>query len=144
VVTPRRWAGDRGSASIELVILGPAFMLLLGLLVMGGRLAIANQTMQSAASAAARSVTIERGGDSEERGREAAARVLDEQGTQCTQLDVALDLTGKDTDPGVVGQSVTATVTCKVDLSGLGLPGIDGARTVEASAKSPVDTYRER
>lgn len=135
---------ERGSASIEMVILAPAFGMLLALLVMGGRLAMAEQSVQSAASAAARAASIERGDDSRERGLEAAQTYLTEQGLECSSFDVQVDASAKETDPGVEGQFVRATVSCDVDLTGLGLPGGTGTSTVSADAASPLDTYRER
>lgn len=144
MVTPQRWRGEEGSATIEMVILAPAFMLLVGMLIMGGRVALADQALQSAAGQAARAASAERGADSEEAGLEAAQAFLDEQGLQCDNLDIALDLSGKDTDPGVTGQVVSATVSCDVSLTGLGLPGVGDHRTVSATAISPLDTYRER
>jgi hypothetical protein len=35
-------------------------------------------------------------------------------------------------------------VTCTVNLSDLSIPGVPGARTITATASSPVDAYRER
>lgn len=125
-----------------MIILAPAFMLLVGLLIMGGRLAIAHQSIQSAAGEAARAASHERGADAEEKGLKAAEAFLDEQGLQCNTMDITLDLAGKDTDPGTTGQFVTATVTCDADLSGLGLPVT--SRSVSATANSPIDAYRER
>jgi len=40
--------------------------------------------------------------------------------------------------------TVTATVRCVVNLADLAVPGVPGARTVTATASSPVDTFRER
>lgn len=144
VTSVRRLREERGSATIEMVILAPAFLLLIGMLIMGGRLAIAQQSIQSAAGEAARAASLERGHDAKERGLAAASAFLQEQGLQCASLDIVLDLGGKDTDPGVTGQVVGATISCEVSLTGLGLPGVGATRTVSATANSPIDTYRER
>ena len=40
--------------------------------------------------------------------------------------------------------SVTATVTCVVNLSDVAVPGLPGTRTITATMSSPLDTYRER
>ena len=40
--------------------------------------------------------------------------------------------------------TVSATVTCVVELSDLALPGVPGTRTVTVTVTSPLDTYRER
>lgn len=135
---------ERGSATIEMVLLVPAFMLLILLLIMGGRFALAQQSIQSAASEAARAASHERGADSEERGLEAAESFLSDEGVSCSTVDVSVDTSGKSTDPGVPDQFVDATVSCDVPLGDLALPGVGGSRSVSASASSPVDTYRER
>ena len=40
------------------------------------------------------------------------------------------------------GGTVTATVSCRVELSDLGLVFLPGATTVSASSTAPVDTWR--
>jgi hypothetical protein len=42
------------------------------------------------------------------------------------------------------GGVVTVTVSCTVQLSGLGLLRIPGSETITASASSPIDVYRGR
>ena len=135
---------ERGSATIEMVILAPAFMLIVAMLVMGGRLAIAHQSIQSAATDAARAASIERGPDAHDRGLAAAESSMREQGLQCAAPRVDLDTSGKESAPGVPDQFVRATVTCDVALADLALPGIGGSRSVSATASSPIDVYRER
>lgn len=135
---------DRGSASIEMVLLVPAFILLLMMLVMGGRLALAHQSVQSAASEAARAASLERGANSQDRGLAAAESFLSDEGLHCSAVDVTLDTEGKTSDPGTPDQFVDATVSCDVPLADLALPGIGGSRSVEATASSPIDTFRER
>lgn len=135
---------DRGSATIEMVLLAPAFVMLLMMLVMGGRLALAHQSVQSAASEAARAASLERGADSEGRGRAAAKTFLSEEGLECSAVDVTVYTEDKTSEPGVPDQFVDATVACDVPLSDLALPGIGGSRSVSATASSPIDTFRER
>jgi len=60
LVKPQLPDCERGSATVEAVIGVPAFLLLLGLLIVGGRVAIAHQVVQSAASDAARAASIAR------------------------------------------------------------------------------------
>ena len=55
-----RFRDERGSATVETVIGVPAFLLLIGLLVLGGRIAIASQVVQAAASDAARAASLAR------------------------------------------------------------------------------------
>ena len=49
-----------------------------------------------------------------------------------------------DLEAGEHTAQVTATVTCKVDVADLAIPGLPGTRTITATASSPVDAYRER
>lgn len=135
---------DRGSATIEMVLLVPAFMLLILLLIMGGRFALAQQSIQSAATEAARAASHERGHDARDRGLEAARSFLDQEGQSCSAVDVQLDATGKESAPGARDQFVDATVTCEVPLADLAIPGVGGSRSVSATASSPIDTFRER
>ena len=60
---------ERGSATVEAVIGVPAFLLLIALLVLGGRIAIAHQVVQAAASDAARAASIARTAASARSGR---------------------------------------------------------------------------
>lgn len=138
----RLTSDDRGSTSIEMVILGPAFLLLLSLLVMGGRVAIAQQAVSNAASEAARAASLSRGQDhAETRARTAADTYLSGQMVQCTGDPVVdVDVSAFSSAPGDY-TDVTATVSCTVDLAGLDL---GAGVTVEHTATSPVDTYRER
>ncbi|MFE4663800.1 hypothetical protein ACFRI7_03110 [Streptomyces sp. NPDC056716] len=40
--------------------------------------------------------------------------------------------------------STTATVTCTVRLSDIGLPGLPGSKTLTSSFTSSIDSYRQR
>jgi len=139
------WArNERGSAAVEAVIGVPAFLLLLGLLVLGGRVAIAHQAVQTAAADAARAASIAR---TESAARtdatSAAGQSLANQQQDCAATTVTLDTSGFATTVGTAAQ-VAATVSCDLDLGSLGIPGLTGTRTVTATMSSPLDSYRER
>ena len=136
--------GERGSAALEAAIGLPAFMLFVALVILGGRLAIAAQAVDSAAAQAARTASIARtAGDADANARTAAAYSLADQNLQCVSTTVTLDTTGFSAPVGTAA-TVTATVRCVVNLADLALPGVPGTRTVTATATSPVDTFRER
>jgi Flp pilus assembly protein TadG len=143
-VTRRCGRDDRGAVTLEFVVVAPALLALLGLLVMAGRVAIASNSVESAANEAARSASISRSA-SGARGvaEDGARRSLAEQGLQCSSVQVDVDTAGFAVPVGLPAQ-VRATVTCVVRLSDLALPGFPGSRTVTATAVSPLDTYRER
>ncbi|EAP98663.1 putative membrane protein [Janibacter sp. HTCC2649] len=135
---------ETGSAAIEAAVGLPAFMLLVALVLLGGRLAIATQAVQASASEAARVASIARtqisaNGDA----TTAATASLANQNVRCVQSTVTLNTTGFNAPVGAPAQA-TATVRCVVNLADLSLPGVPGTRTVTATASSPIDTYRER
>ena len=134
----RRYRRDRGSAATELVLLTPALVAMLLLVVMGGRYAQARADVDAAARDAARAGSIARGPDSAAADGEDAARArLHEGDVTCRTLNVVLD-----TAEFRAGGSVTATVSCTVDLGDLTGLALPTSRTFTASFTEPVDVYR--
>lgn len=134
---------ERGSASIEAVVVGPAVVLLLCLVIFGGRVAMAHQTVQGIAADAARSATLAR---TSSQARSAAAHAVEAgmaQRQPCASHDLVLDLSGFAKPVGAPA-SVTATLTCRINAADLSLPGVQGQITVSRAMSSPLDTYRER
>ena len=139
-----RGPDDGGSASLELVLVTPALLGLLGLLILAGRVALASNSVEQAADEAARSASISRtAAGARGAADDGARRALAQQNLRCSSVTVTVDTTGFAVPVGVPAR-VRATVTCRVNLSDLALPGFPGARTVTATAVSPLDTYRER
>ena len=140
----QRFRGERGSATIEAVIVVPAFMLFVALIVCAGRYAVARQVVESAAAESARSASIARSHSAANRdARAAAERSLHDQQLRCASQQVRVDTSGFETPAGAPA-TVTATISCVVDIGDLTLPGIPGTRVITASVTSPIDTYRER
>ncbi|TQM57818.1 TadE/TadG family type IV pilus assembly protein [Humibacillus xanthopallidus] len=140
----RQKGTERGSAVIETVIGVPAFLLFVGLIIFAGRMAIAHQAVEAAANSAARSASISRTqGDAEGAASSAASSALASQGLTCASTAVSVDTTGFAAPVGTPAQ-VTATVTCEVNLADLSAPGVPGSKTVTATTRSAIDTYRER
>jgi len=143
-MSSRRRCNERGSAVLEAAIGLPAFLLFIGLILFAGRVAIATQAVDSAAAQAARTASLARTqSTAQSTAHSAATSSLAGQHVNCTRTKVSVDTDGF-TAP--VGQpaTVTANVTCVVNLADLAVPGIPGTRTVTATASSPIDTYRER
>ncbi|TRW47440.1 TadE/TadG family type IV pilus assembly protein [Georgenia yuyongxinii] len=135
---------ERGSASVEAAIGVPAFMLFIGLIIFGGRVAVTHQTVQTAADAAARSASIARTAAEAEASAQQAAEVsLANQGLKCAGIDVAVDTSAFATAIGAPGE-VAVTIVCHVDLADVSVPGIPGTRTVRATMSSPLDVWRTR
>ena len=132
---------DRGSATIEAVILAPAFLLFIGLIIGAGRVATAHQSVESAAAEAARTASISRtAGQARADATSSAQHTLANQGIQCASLTVDVDTSGFSTPVGTPAR-VTATVVCVGDLS---VPGMPGTIRIAATVGSPLDTYRGR
>lgn len=135
--------GERGSAAIEAAVGVPAFLLIMGLVFAGGRVALAGQSVEAAATEAARSASIART-EAEARSSAIAAaqRSLGEKGLNCSP-SVVLDTSDFGNAVGVAS-SVSATVTCDLGVSDLGVPGLPGTIRIAKTMESPIDTYRER
>jgi Flp pilus assembly protein TadG len=144
LVKPKLRDSDRGSATVEAVIGVPAFLLLLGLLIVGGRVAIAHQVVQSAASDAVRAASIARTQAAARTDATAAAQQsLANQQLDCLTTTVTLDTTGFAAPVGTPAQ-VRATVACDLNLSNLGIPGLPASLPITETMSSPLDTYRGR
>jgi Flp pilus assembly protein TadG len=135
---------ERGSAAIEAVIAVPACGFLIGLIVFGGRVAVAEQAVQTAASDAARAASISRDmGTVQTTAADAATVSLTNQDLNCADVSVSIDAQGFQAAVGQDAQ-VTVNVACRLALDDLVVPGVPGSVTVEAAMSSPLDTWRER
>lgn len=140
----KRRYDDRGSASLEAAIAAPAFVLLVGLIIFGGRTAMTHQAVESAAAEAARSASIARSSTEATAGAKQAAKTSQaNQDLQCLSMDVSVEISDFSKPIGEPGQ-VTVTVECRLDLSDLSVPGVPGSRVISATMTSPLDTWRER
>ena len=138
-----RWMADDGNAALELVILAPVLLALLGLVIAAGRTSIAQGSVDAAARDAARQASIALTPTAARLAGQASARAaLREDGLDYTPA-VAVN-TGQFAIPPGQPASVTATVSCTVPLANLALPGLPGAVTLRARFTSPLDVYRSR
>lgn len=140
----RRLRGDEGSAAIEAAIILPAMIMFLCMAIAGGRIVTSGAKIDAAAEDAAREASIHRTvGAAQAAAHAAAAESLNDQGITCASTSVAINTGGLNVPVGQVA-TVTATVTCTITLSDLLLPGVPGAKTLESTATSVVDMYRQR
>ena len=140
----RHTRDDRGSMTLELVVWAPGLLLIIGLLIVAGRVNSANAAVEQAATDAVRTASSARtAAGARDMAQDSAEKTLAAQGLQCTTTTVVVDTSGFNTDPGQTA-TVTATVTCPVRLSDLSVPGLPGTRTVTHSATSSIDTFRDR
>lgn len=129
--------------AVEAAVGVPAFALFVAMIIMGGRVAISDQSVEAAAFDAARAASIERTQPEAITAARAAARdSLDAQDVHCVTSTVTVNAGAFNAPLGTTGQ-VSVTVSCKVKLVDLGIPGVT-ARTLTATASSPIDAYRER
>jgi Flp pilus assembly protein TadG len=133
---------DRGSVSLELAILAPALILLLGALVLAGRVQTSAAGVEQAARAAARDASLARTADAARTTAvNAASREL--AGSDCTSSQVNVDTSGFAAPVGA-SAAVTVTVTCTVSLADLAIPGLPGTHALTGHATSAIDKYRTR
>jgi Flp pilus assembly protein TadG len=135
--------GDRGSAPIEMAITGLLAVGLIGLLVVGGRVAIASSNMSDVAGSAARDASIARTApQARQIAQSSAAAALTSQNLHCEGGAVVL----VDTSGFAAGSpaSIRVDLTCVVSLSDVGIPGLPGSRTLRDHASSPLDPFRSR
>lgn len=135
--------GTAGSAALELVILAPVLLGLLGLVIAAGRTSVAQGAVDAAARDAARQASLALSPQVARANGTASARgALRQDGLGCDPI-VRIDTIGFATPPGQPA-SVSATVSCTVPLASLALPGLPGSRTLTATFTSPLDIYRAR
>ena len=135
---------ERGmSAGVEVALVVPVLLLFIMAVIMGGRIALARQAVQAAATDAARSASIARTApQARVAASSAAASSLANQQLACAATSVEVDVSGFAVPVGLPA-SVQVRVVCEVKLSDLvGVPG--GPIRTEATMTSPLDTYRER
>jgi Flp pilus assembly protein TadG len=139
-----RCRGDRGSVTVELAILTPALLMLLGLVALAGRVVNARTDVLGAARDGARAASLE----SSEPAAQAAAQTaalasLETDGYSCEPLSVTLPVwDSPDLDPVRPGL-VTVRITCNVALSALGVP-FPASHTITFEAREVIDAYRSR
>ncbi len=136
--------GTRGSATIEMAVLAPALLALLGLVIVGGRISTAGSAVEQAAAVAAREASLARDARSARSAASEAVRAsLDGQGITCRTLTSGVDVDGFSVPVGQPA-SVRVQVTCAVPLSDVAVPGMPGTRIVTASMTSTIDQFRGR
>lgn len=131
----RCFAGERGSAAVELVILAPIFTMLLAAVIVVGRVQSSRADIEGVAHSAARSITLSR--DPEAAVGEAhavATETLRVGSTTCGSMgwDVSLS-----------EETVTVTISCSIDLAAASMLPVPATYTVTASSTEIIDRFRE-
>lgn len=139
--SPRGRVGERGSATLELVILTPVVILIFGLLIAAGRVAIAGGTISQVAGDAARAASLSRNVEQANARANALVTEVVAANRLACQPAVIIDATELTKPAGTPGQ-VTVDVSCEVNLSDVGVPGMPGSVTLRGSGTAAIDTYR--
>jgi Flp pilus assembly protein TadG len=125
---------DRGSVTVEMVLLTPVLMLFAIFAIFGGRTAESMTDVQHAADQGARAASLV----SSSRMRAEAVRAvrldLDQRGVSCPDPAISVE-------PSLEGRVVTVTVTCRAREDGLEILSVD-TPTLTASSTEVVDRYR--
>ncbi|HEY3409826.1 MAG TPA: TadE/TadG family type IV pilus assembly protein [Propionicimonas sp.] len=141
-MTSRR-RDQRGSAAVEIVLLAPMLGALVLVVIFGGRLALARQTVQAAAANAARAASIARSADDAKRSATRIAEAtLSNQGVTCATSSIEVDTSGFQQPPGTPA-STSVTIACDVATADLSLP-LPGTTRVSANSSSELDVFRSR
>lgn len=139
-----RLRDDRGALSLEAMILLPVLISVLLLVIAFGRIQTSGNAVDTAARNAARAASLERNATAAHRaGTQMARDVLADQGLECTTSFTDISTAGFSAPIGEAA-TTTATVNCTVRLSDIGLPGLPGAKTLESSFTSSIDSFRQR
>lgn len=135
---------ERGSVTLELAVLAPALLVVLGLVIVAGRFEAAAGAVEQAAAAGARAASLQRTATAAELAARSSVRTNLTRGeVSCEELDIAVAVSGFGATAGTPGE-VAVTVTCSVRFGDQGIPGLPGSRRVHAQVVSPLDVYRGR
>lgn len=134
-----RWRAHRnsaGSATVEMVLLAPMLVLMTLFVVYLGRAGGATEQVRHAADVAARSASTANTTRMSGVASAVARSDLAANGVNCASTATAVVV---NTSPG--SSSVTVTVSCVINQSGLSLLGVS-QRQVSASSTEVIDRYR--
>jgi Flp pilus assembly protein TadG len=135
--------GEAGNAVVEAAILTPVFIFFLAALLVGARIRSAGAAVTQAAADAARQASIARTpAQARSAATTSALTTLRDKGLHCIP-QVSLDLSGFNRPVGQSG-TVTARVTCTVQLADVTTPGMPGSRTLTKVHRSVLDPFRGR
>ncbi|WP_240643972.1 TadE/TadG family type IV pilus assembly protein [Antribacter gilvus] len=135
---------ETGNVAVNTAVIFPVLLLVGLMLIMAGRLILAEGVVQSAANEAARSASISRtAAVAAAQAQTTATTTLANSNVRCARTTVQPNTQAFQLPLGETG-TVQVTVACVVPLADLGLPGVPGSRTITATGTSVLDAYRGR
>lgn len=130
--------------SVELVIIVPGLIMILGLLLAGGRIWLNRAVANDAAYSAARAASLARTpGQAQTDGVSQGYAAFDQRGLECREREVTVDTSGFAVAVGTPA-TITSAVSCVVDFSDLLVPGLPGSMRLTGTGAAALDTYRAR
>lgn len=128
---------------MEFVIVAPAIMLVIGFVVVAGRIVEAREAISNAAQDSSRIASISRTpGAAQSNALTEAYADLRTSDVSCQKLSISVDTSDFATPVGTPA-TVRVTVTCGLSFTYLGIPGLPGTHTESFSFVSVIDRYRE-
>jgi Flp pilus assembly protein TadG len=143
LIKPPGGGRDDGNAALELVVLAPVILFLLGLVIAAGRTSIARGAMDAAARDAARQASISLTPAAAQAAAQSSAQAaLSQDGLDC--IPAVHVVTSQFGNQVGTPATVTAIVRCRVPLADLVVPGMPGSMLLTSNFTSPLDPFRER
>jgi len=127
---------ERGSATVELVLLTPVLMMLALFVVIAGRAGESQIQVHHAADQAARAASMVSPAAMQQAAESAAFGDLANNGVACIKAEVTVSF-----DDSQTSHSVTVSVECVVNRDGLDLLGLS-ERRVKANSTEVIDRWR--
>lgn len=127
---------ERGSATVETVILAPVLLALVLFVVYAGRSTQAMAQIRHAADQGARAASMVRQERMPEVGRLAVLEDLHDNGSPCSNVLVNVAI---DNDSSI--KTVLVEIECEISRGGLQLLAL-GRRTIEAKSIEVIDVWR--
>jgi hypothetical protein len=141
----RRARLQDGNAALELVLIAPVILILIGLVIAAGRVTTAQNAVNAAARDAARQASIApTQGIAETSAIASATAALAADGLDCQPVVSLPGLNAAFNTPLGRPAELHALVTCVVQLSDLTVPGVPGKISLRARFAAPLDPYRSR
>ena len=132
------WRSERGSISVEVAVIAPAFVFLMLLVVYAGKVSEADGNVERAAAEGARAASLRQNpAAAVDDARAVVEANLAAAGVPCSQLDTSVD-----TSIFEPGGTVTVTVRCDASMADVTLLGVPGTRSFTATSTEVIDTYR--
>ena len=132
------WRSERGSISVEVAVIAPAFVFLMLLVVYAGKVSEADGNVERAAAEGARAASLRQNPAAAiDDARAVVEANLAAAGVPCSQLDTSVD-----TSVFEPGGTVTITVRCDASMADVTLLGVPGTRSFTATSTEVIDTYR--